>query len=358
MKLATFFLLASLIALSPSAFSEAPFLEIPVRNCGFGEVYVGARVENHFLIRNVSDQPVEISRAFADVEGARVLVRPRLLEPGADGWVDVELYAVERLGEASYSVVLLVQRGAEEQLRKLSLSGFVESAFDPEEGRLDYGGVERASGTRLRFEVFSREVDRLEIAGIERLPGFLRLEVAERIGVAGEGVAIVVDLEPNAPLGLLTGAFQLRTNVPRQPSFWVRYLANVFEDIVPDENPVSLGMGKVGETLERTITLRSRKGTPFQVDRVENLWVPLVVDVVPCPGEPASETCRGLRFLLQVQPGMQIDGTLRVFLKGTGEPIPISYRGLVRSASSLERSIDLPGVSRVEPPSALPEENP
>ena len=295
-----------------------------------GEVYQGAALSGRFRFVNDGPGPLRLKGAQPMDVGGRVLGWPRTVPPGGEGTIDVEQSTETYAGTATFTFVIETDEPGLEKGRKAVLSGFVLSAFDPPVGQLDFGAVDRRSRPALGLELFCREIDRLEVLGVDGLPPFLELQAGERLGVEGEGLRLVGRVLPNAPLGTSSGIAHVRTNVPHQPRFMVGWMVHAFDDVVASTTQVSLDVAEIGDWFDRTMTFRSRSGTPFEIARVDNPWPPLKVEEVPCPTPDAPPgACRGLRFRVLSEPGRQVGGLVQVWVKGATQPIPIRYRGIV-----------------------------
>jgi hypothetical protein len=306
---------------SPPSATPASLLEIVEPAASFGEVYEGALLTHRFALRNRGDRPVRIVLARAVSPRGRAAARPEVIPAGGEGYVEVEQPTEGRLGLASFRFALRPDDGPE---RKLALTGLIQSAYDPDQPALDLGTV--APGGSARLELFSREVDRLEVRGVEGAPPFLSVDAQARTGPAGEGVIVRLGLAPDAPLGFHDGTLRLRTNVEPQPEVPLVWRANVYEDVVPSESPLDLGVVREGQRFAKLVRLESRSGAAIDVQRVDVAGAEVKAELEPCP--QASPSCRAVR-LTGVGPaaGQELGGTLTIALKGA-RPLSLPFSGL------------------------------
>ena len=332
---------------SPSA-APPPLLELAEPAASFGEVYEGAVLRHRFALRNRGSRPVRITEARAVSPRARATARPDVIPPGADGYVEVEQPTEGRLGMASFRFALLADDGSE---RKLALTGFIQSAYEPDQPALDLGAA--APGASGSLELFSREVDRLEVRGVAEGPAFLSVDTEGRAGAVKEGVAVRLNVSRDAPLGFHAGTLRLRTNVELQPEVPLVWRANVYEDVVPSESPLDLGVVREGQRFAKLVRLESRSGAALDVERVDAAGADVKAEVEPCP-QPAP-SCRALR-LTGVGPaaGEALGGTLTITLKGA-RPLSLPFSGIrvgpyttVKDLGALSGSPEKP--SAVAPP--------
>lgn len=356
-RLGLFVGLAFLTSTAPGAPSAGPSARPPAgvfrwirQQVDFGETYQGNVLTGRFRFRNEGAGPLRLLAIRPASKGGRVLAWPHLVPPGDEGTIDAEQTTDEHVGTASFGFVIETDEPGGEKGRKALLSGFVLSAFDPPAGQFDFGSVDRRTRPALDLELFCREVDRLEVLGIDGLPPFLEVKVQERLGVEGEGVRLVGRVLPNAPLGTSSGIFHVRTNVPHQPRFMVGWMVHAFDDVVASTTQVSMDLAEIGEWFDRTVTFRSRTGAAFEIVRIDNPWPPLMLEEVPCPapdGPPGS--CRGLRFRVLSEPDRQVGGLVQVWIAGATQPIPIRYRGIVVLPGARIRKVPGTVTKAIEP---------
>ena len=306
---------------SPSPLPPAA-LELAETAASFGEVYEGAVVTHRFAFRNRGSRPVRISGLRPVSSRGGAAAHPERVPPGGDGYVLVRQPTAGRLGLATFRFAVQADDGGPE--RKLALSGFVQSAYDPDQPLVDFGTV--APGATATIDLFSREVERLEVREVAGAPPFLSAQAGRRVGAVREGVALRLHLGPDAPLGYHTGALRVRTNVGHQPEVTVAWRAGVFEDVVPSEAPVDLGLVREGQPFTRVVRLERRSGEPLDVERVEGAGERIAVAVEPC-AEP-SAWCRAVRVSgVGPAPGSALAGTLTVVPKGA-RPLSLAWSGI------------------------------
>src|SRR6185295_11326033 len=170
----------------PPASSPALVFEQP--QAEFGDVHQRSTVEHRFAFVNRSARPVSIAG---------------VLPPGGRGEIRVRVPVGDRLGRTGIRIAVDSDDPVAPRLR-VGLSGFVESAYEPVAPRLDFGVVFRESGRNLALDLASREIERLEVRGIEiqglgTQPPFVIARADERSGDAGEGVKLRAEIRPGAP---------------------------------------------------------------------------------------------------------------------------------------------------------------
>jgi len=101
----------------------------------------------------------------------------------------------------------------------------------------------------------------------------------------------------------------------------VFYRANVIGDVVPSENPLQLGVTRLGEVLSKEIRLQSTSGRAFEVDDVIDSSGMFGWSVDSCV--ESAEGCRRLVLRLAPEVPQPLVGNLRVHLVGDPDPITL-----------------------------------
>ena len=322
----------------------------------FDDVHQGGVVERRFTLRNGGPGTVRIERGIALHERGAVEVDPATVPPGGRVEVRVRQPVGDRLGRVAFRFALVTDEPGVARYR-LGLSGFVESAYDPEAPTLDWGPAEKGAVRAVEAEVFSREVEALQVLDVEDAPPYLRVDASTRAGLNGEGVRLRATLDTRqAPLGVTRGILRLRTNVPGQPRCPVSYSFNVRGDVVPSREALNLGLVRLGEEGTAELTVTSRSGRPVEITAAESLDVPLTTEVLPCSGDAAGPPCRVLRVKHRPSERGPFTATLAVRVAGLEEPLRITVSGVVVSAQTRVKEMDLtqPADADVAPMSMAP----
>lgn len=331
--------------------SAEPGLELEEPHALFGEVYQYAEISHLFAFRNKSARPVLIEEAIALAGGGRVEAVPRRVPPGGTGEIRVVQPIADQLGRAAFRYALVTDEPGVARYR-FSLSGFVESAYDPEKPEFAFGEVDRDRGARLEIEISSREVARLELAEKLELPSWLALEVAGRAGEDQQGLRLQASLKGRPPLGWLHETVRLRTNVPSQPIYPLRVAATVYGDVVPSAGTVSFGAVDLGGTYRESVELRSRSGKPLALRSAADPAKWLKATLAPCPPRPDDPACRRVELELAVAPlAAQGPFSGKIEIVGDdGEVLPLIYHGIVIAPGTPIRQIEVPAEAGGTPP--------
>jgi hypothetical protein len=310
------------------------------------ETYQGAEITQVFVLRNLGTRPFRVRAITPSTpDGAVESVPTEPIPPGGHAEVTVRQGTSGRLGFGSFRYLLTADDGLPE--RRLVLSVFVQSAFDPERPLLS---GDTSPGGVVETTLASRLVERLSVADISGVPGFL---TAAALPGPDGSIVLRATVAADAPHGRQSGELRLRTNVPTQPEIVVPYQLNLFGDVVPETPSVDLGTVRQGQPFEKSLRLRSRSSRPLAVSAVEGAGPGVAVSVAEC-AEP-DPSCRLLVFKgTGGEPGAPLSGSVRVSL-GEGRPITIPYSCLVFRADATVRDLgSLDAVAAAAAPAPAP----
>jgi len=328
-----------LISASAPALTATPALVFDARHAQFGDLYQGSTVEQRYTFTNTGETPVTVIDTFVVDGTGRVSVSPRSVPPGAGGVAVVRQPLANLLGRTAFRYALITDEPDVDRYR-FTLSGFVQSAYDPETLTIDFDLVDRVEGATAEVELSSREVPALAVRPPVGLPQSIGIEILGRAGTAGQGQRLQATLPAGVAPGLVSGSFMLQTNVAHQPEVRVFYRANVIGDVVPSENPLQLGITRIGEVLLKEIQLESKTGRPFEVERIADSGDLFEWTVDPCVD--GGDTCRRLVLRLEPETPLSLIGKLRVHLAGEADPVTLNYRGMVVTQGTVIKTIELP----------------
>jgi len=321
-----------------------PMLVFDQPNVTFADSYQYGEIRHVFPFRNAGSRPVVIERGIAVSGTGRVEAVPTLVPPGGTGEATVVQPLGDHLGQSNFRYALVTDEPGVARYR-FSLSGFVESAYDPEKSELAFGTVDRAQGKSVEIEISSREVPRLEVLGFESLPPWLELKEAGRAGEDQQGVRLAARLVGKPPLGWQHGTIGVRTRVPNQPLHPIRYSAVIFDDLVPSVQPLSFGAVELGAAYQQKLELRSRRGLPLEIASAGDPEQRVAARLAPCPAAPEDRGCRQLELELRLgplAPPGPFSGRIEIRQGPDGEILPLTYSGIAAAPGTPIRQLEVP----------------
>ncbi|MEO7325818.1 MAG: hypothetical protein ABIW82_13420 [Dokdonella sp.] len=210
---------------------------------------------------------------------------------------------------------LLSSRGAEVQ-------AFVSSVLDDSAPAIDFGVVKLSDDVLpvKTIALSSREVSNFRILEIMDKPDYLDASIAQ------DGRTLKVSVEKNAPWGLRHERVKLKINAPQQREAWIKVDANVQGDVVPDTNPVLLGLMRTNNRNEVLIRLSSISSKTFKIGSVDIKGIKGSTKIAPCTPDAAG--CRVVKLAIakdQIQG--RLSGILSVELPDFKQTLPIELGG-------------------------------
>jgi hypothetical protein len=321
---------------APGARGIAGGLAIHEANAQFDDRHQFEIIEWQWSVENTGDRLILVEEALALKGDAEVSVSADFLEPGARATIRVRQPLGDALGSTARRYALITSEPGVARYR-FSLSGFVESAYDPEAPTLDFGSVGPGSA-RTVATIASREVDRLVVSPPEQLPPFLAIETAPD-PVDPQRAHIEATLTESAPLGIHAGSIQLGTNVSSQPAVAVTYRFSRYKNVVPDSNPLSLGALPSG--ISATGTFRLTADADFEVAGVEADVEMESLEAQRC--EESRTRCWLITFRTPPLAPGPITGQVVVSVSGESETLPLKFFGLGVPEGTEIRTIDTSG---------------
>jgi len=312
------------------------------QHTAFADTYQHSTVMHEFVVRNDAKHPITIVEGIAVSGTGAVTFDPAPIPPGATVRIQANQPVGASLGATALRFAIVTDEPGRPKYR-FSLSGFVQSPYDPETAHIDLGFIDRRENSSATFELHSREVEQLRLTTATTEHQNIDV-VAEPAGLTSEGIEVRVLASPGLPRGILSGTATLTTNVTSAPRFDFSYTANVFDDVVPAENPVAFGLIRSGQEAIKDIVVQSRSGAPFVIDHAtDTIGEILGVSWKPCDGRDRGPSpCFQVRFSLSPEEERMTAGTADLHVVGDPEPVPILVTSWVVSPDTVVKQLRSP----------------
>lgn len=309
------------------------------QHAAFADTYQYSTVEHEFFIRNKTAHPITIVDWVAVSGTGTVTVEPAFVSPGSTARIMATQPVGASLGTTAFRFAVVTDEPGLPKYR-FSLTGFVQSPYDPEIAHLDLGFIDRREVLSAAFELQSREVEQLRMTAAITEHQSIAVE-ADPTGLTSEAIKVRVTASPGLPRGIVFGGATLTTNVASQPRFEFSYTANVFDDIAPAENPVAFGLIRAGQEVIKNVTVQSRSNTPFEIERTTNtIGEILGVSWRACNDRSKTPSpCYQLRLSLSPEEVRATGGTVNLHIAGDPEPVPIKVNSWVVSSKTVVKQI-------------------
>jgi len=315
-------------------------------NYDFGQTFQFTEIDHDFRLTNISGKNVTLSVPAKLASGLAITIDHKVLGTGESALVHAKLKILDRYGASSIKVPITVTDGRDSNTFEARVSGFVESILDNGRPgidlgifRLDHKPEEHA------FTLESSSEAKLEIKGILEAPDFVTARVSE------DRKTLFVKAKPTRQLGFSKASIRLGLSSTRQPEIGIAVLVDVRGNIVPDQNPLALGLQKRGSRNPVRLQISSTNHTKFKVGDVTT--DPMVrVKAAPesCLPSPSDDCEAFLISILDEQPFGQIVGKVHFPLPDSNEVLSVDLTGIYLADDVEVRSLDKPGAAtKTEP---------
>lgn len=307
--------------LATAAFAASNPSPLVLHDCEFGEAYAYSQVECTARIENTADLPLSLR---IEPEPPDPVVKPFPVEVPANASVNVRLQAqLANQSGRTFKFFLISVRGSTSPAQYLQARGFVLSALDEFQPKLDFGSVDSSDEVTKRLALSSRETADFRIERVLDKPDQLDVKILP------DGRSIQASIRSDAPWGVLSGGIRVAINTPRQKEAWVAVRGEVHGPVVPNWNPVSFGVLSAGR--EQTVQLselRRKDGKPLRLGAVSVEGIEGKAVAADCL--PASMSCRVLRLTLEEgqPPGIAV-GRIIVELPQFDRSLSVDVQGLL-----------------------------
>lgn len=314
-------MLTFLLSLLSSVSSGVPSSTvIRSESCEFGVRNQFSRAECLLEFQNPSNAVIKISELEPKHVGDAVNPKELLVPPHGVAHAKVTLDLQNEVGRLRRYFAFKASDSGDQDLR-VSASGFVHSLLDEVRPTLDFGVVDVFSKSEARkLTLSSREVDNLRIEKVLDKPSYLDVQLDSY------HQSIYVRPIGRGNWGIHDDVIKVALNSQEQPSAWIRVKSDFRGEVVPSENPLSLGVlrGVKAEGFRVRLTHRSHQN--FKVGPVVLDGVIGNVNVLPCESEVG---CQILDIHVgDTQPMGVIRGMLTVYLPDYKQKLPILLWGI------------------------------
>ncbi len=322
---------ATLVAPLPVAAADGPEAAPVAPVVDVGKVPRGQEIQHEFLIRNLGNEPLEIT----DVDpscGCTVASYDRTVAPGGTGKVTASLRTESFRGPIAKSISVYTNDPANPRI-VLVVKAFLEEMVEIEPGYVRFRAVTGEPVDASVQTVWSADRQKFEVLSAESPYPFVSAEVRpapegeRRAGVVGDQWQIVVRLAPDAPVGPLAGHLLLRTDHPDQEVVKLP-ISGLVRPVLGVTPPLAnLGKRELVEPYQASLEVRNFATGDVELGEVESDIPGLTAEV-----EAIKE---GRRFQLRVtldptMPKGGFEGVLRIPTSSSVQPLlEVEVRGEV-----------------------------
>jgi len=321
--LLSWFLAGALGVGSAAATPAPPKTNLVVSPCELGDRMQFEYVDCVITLRNIGDQAITISEAESSAK-ADVIDAGVVVPANGSAYLRARVATSDALGNTKHSFRFRTSEPGALGLRGSSAHMFVSTVLDEGNPSVDLGPVNVEDlPVEKSIRLSSREVPGFRVTGVESKPDHVEVSIGK------DGSMVNVAVRKGAPLGLLHEKVILKINGKRQPRASVTLDADIRGDVIPDANPLLLGLMHLGERNEILVRLTSRSGKAFEVAKVSLSKIKGSTSVERCASP--GDACRQVRIRVSPeQPQGALADTMLVELAGADRVVvPVRLEGLL-----------------------------
>jgi hypothetical protein len=238
----------------------------PNREFNFGTVARGSKVHHSFKVVNTLNQDIHIVTFRPKCGCTDVKLGAQTIPPGTQTVIEAVVDTTKFVGPKESGLTLVIDRPTFQEI-DFRLSCVIRGDLTLTPGEVNFGVVNRSGGKNeaLNLQYVGGQPD-WGITRMQTLSPHVTARLTEQPRSPGGTqvvYALAVTLNPSAPVGILKDEITLFTNDPTSPTIPVSVSAIVQSNVTVTPSVMSLGQVRAGETLERTILVRSNK--PFSL---------------------------------------------------------------------------------------------
>jgi hypothetical protein len=265
-RVALFLALAASVGMARTAFAQEWVNTVfPSRSHDFGTVARGSKVHHSFKLINTTDKEIHIVSHRPKCGCTDVSLGATTIPPGTQTVVEATIDTTKFTGPKASGLTLIIDRPQFVEV-DLSLNCFIRGDLTLTPGQADFGQINRANkpAVEMNLAYVGGQSDWAITRMITQSPHVTaRLTDLGRSASGQVSYNLVVRLNETAPVGFLRDEITLVTNDPSSPKIPVSVTANVQSNVVLNPTVIDLGRVRPGETIRKTILVRSDK--PFKL---------------------------------------------------------------------------------------------
>ncbi len=253
------------MAATPALAQNWVNLAFPNREHNFGTVARGSKVHHSFKVVNTLQQEIHIVTFRPKCGCTDVKLGAQTIPPGTQTVIEAVVDTTKFVGPKESGLTLVIDRPVFQEI-DFRLSCVIRGDLTLTPGEVNFGVVNRSGGKAEGISLLyvGAQPD-WAVTKMQTLSNHVTARLTEQPRSAGSPItyALSVTLNPSAPVGILKDEITLFTNDPTSPTIPVSVSAVVQSNVTVTPSVMALGQVRAGESLERTILVRSNQ--PFQV---------------------------------------------------------------------------------------------
>jgi hypothetical protein len=314
--------------------ATTPKSHLIVSPCEFGESYQHSTVQCAISLQNTGDKPIALSGMRAVRPEDRIGPASLIVPPKGTVYLDTHVALLNSIGRTRRYFQFTTDEDGRPK-RNAEVVGYVSSVLDDARPVLEFGVFRTNDSSPKKYvQLASRETNDLRITRVLSKPDYVDVQIGE------DGRSVGAAIRQDAPWGLHHGDYiKVAINAKQQAEAWISLKVDVHGEVVPDSNPLALGLMRQGSKNEFLLQLRNDDGKPFRIGDIEVEKIHAKVDPIECI--PASTGCKTLRLRLdEKQATGEVGGVVTVDLPDFGKKLPIYVWGMLVGPNTEVRDLD------------------
>ncbi len=259
---------------------------LPDRAHDFGTVAKGSKVRHSFKLVNTTDREIHIESWKTKCGCTEVRVGAREIPPGTQTVIEAVIDTTNFVGYKASGLVLVLDRPIRAEV-DLNLTCFIRADLTLNPGQVDFGVVNRSKGPKVELTLtYAGTQADWAVTDMRTISDHFVAELSELSRSPGGPATyrLTATLRPSAAVGFLKDEITLKTNDPTGPTVPVSVSAVVQSNVTVTPSVINLGRVRPGDSLQRTIVVRSAQ--PFKVAAVRPSKPEITLPVAPDPSRP------------------------------------------------------------------------
>lgn len=304
----------------------------------FGTVAKGADARHSISVQNIYEEDVRLLNVGTTCGCTAAKPDKDVLKTGEVAQIEVQMNTVKFSHQKNSNVDVTLsftdKRGlTASKTVRIPISAYIRTDVTVEPGGVNFGSVGVGAGARQQVRIsYTGGRNNWHITRVETGSPYLQAQAVEsRRGGGRAQYNLVVQVKPDAPMGVLRDKITLHTDDTQAPRVPVLVEARIEPDIVVSPSIVSLGPNlKPGEEKTYTVVLKGRE--PFAIEKIECNSAHECFKVRLSP-DPKKVHVLPLTFSPPDEPG-EFEEEFTITVAGRPEPIVLKATGTIIAATT------------------------
>lgn len=320
-----------LLLLAKSA--SAQLLNIDERVIDFGERYQYDTLVRDVRVWNYTKQDLVLKARPSTMTS--LTIDHEKLPPGESTLLHVTAPLEDRVGAITFRVGFDASSGDKVEHNEIVLRGYIDSVLNDPKPIVNFGVVSATGPVPEKiFEPFSSADPNLRITKVIEAPSSLNVRIEDN------GRKLAIKPANFETLGYRKSQIKFALDATRQREASAVVFLDARGDVVPDRNPVDLGVQREGSVSKARLQLSSLSHAKFAVGKIDVDLAKIDVEEADCLPKKTDDCHAFILTINPQQPHGQIAGTLKIELPTTHQEMLVKLNGLFIAKDALIQSLN------------------